>query len=95
MENNKNYKKLQKRFFKLINEYNHLKDELMDFDDNLHDPMYWDVQGYCESFDEITCMYNEDVNLEDLESIIEDLQKQVEACRLLLKGFKKLKYVYC
>ena len=93
MENNKNYKKLQKRFTKLINEYDSLKDKLMDYEGNLHDPMFYDIQGYCESFDEIT--YDEYINLEDLEYIIEDLQKQVEACRLLLKGFEKLEYVYC
>ena len=33
-------------FIKLYNEYAELKDEIMDYNDNLHDSMYWDLEGY-------------------------------------------------
>ena len=71
----------ENRFYKLLGEYEDLKDSLMDYDDNLHDGMYWDIRGYYEEGYE--------------ESLLEDLNNQVKACRKLLKGYKELNYIFC
>ena len=78
----------ENKFYKLINEYGELKDELMDHEANLHDGMYWDIQGYIEYF-EFECTREEE------KDIIDDLNKQVKACRKLLKGYQELKYIFC
>lgn len=81
--------KLEKKFYRLINEYHEIKDELLNYEDSLHDGMYWDIQGYIETFE------NELENQDEIEAEIEQLEKQVSACRMILDGFKSLKYVYC
>ena len=70
----------ENRFYKLLGEYEDLKDSLMEYTD-LHDGMYYDIQGY----------YSE--GYED--SLLEDLNNQVKACRKLLKGYKELNYIFC
>jgi hypothetical protein len=57
----------ENRFYKLLGEYEDLKDSLMEYT-NLHD-------------------YEE--------SLLEDLNNQVKACRKLLKGYKELNYIFC
>tara|TARA_R110002051_G_C8719697_1_gene496511 strand:+ start:620 stop:853 length:234 start_codon:yes stop_codon:yes gene_type:complete len=76
-------KKTENNFRKLLNEYSSLKDELMEFEENLHDGMYYDIQGYWEEFDENFIYY------------FDDLYNQVKACRNILKGYKELKYIFC
>ena len=75
-------KNTEKNFIKLYNEYAELKDELMEYNENLHDSMYWDLQGYYEESD-------------DHEELFDDLYNQVKACRNLLKGYKQLRYIFC
>ena len=74
MKNNKN------NFTKLLNEYERLKNELMKYDENLHDSMYWDLEGYHEELLD--------------EELFNNLHNQVLACKSLLKGYKKLKYIF-
>ena len=74
----------ENRFYKLLGEYEDLKDSLMEYTD-LHDAMYWDIKGY---YEEVSEVYNE-------ESLLEDLNNQVKACRKLLKGYKELNYIFC
>jgi len=71
----------ENRFYKLLGEYEDLKDSLMEYNDNHYDGMYWDIQGY----------YEEGYN----ESLLEDLNNQVKAYRKLLKGYKELNYIFC
>ena len=80
---------LDNKFYKLLNEYIELKDEIMDYDDKYHDGMYWDIQGYAESYE-----YELDTDEEKADEI-EMLNNQVKACRMLLKGLKALNYTYC
>ena len=70
----------ENKFYKLLGEYEDLKDSLMEYT-NLHDGMYYDIRGYYEEGYE--------------ESLLEDLNNQVKACRKLLKGHKELNYIFC
>ena len=79
---------LDNKFYKLLNEYDELKDKIMDHDGKYHDGMYWDIQGYAESYE-----YELDTD-EERTNEIEMLNNQVKACRMLLKGLKALNYIY-
>tara|TARA_R110000782_G_scaffold185619_1_gene275735 strand:- start:135 stop:362 length:228 start_codon:yes stop_codon:yes gene_type:complete len=72
----------EKKYNKLLNEYNDLKDKIMEIDDRFHDGMYYDIMGY------------EEESYENLDYLPE-LESQVKACRDLLKGLKALKYIFC
>jgi len=79
---------LDKKFYTLLNEYDELKDKIMEHDDNYHDGMYYDIQGYSEIYE------YELENDEEKTNEIETLNKQVKACRMLLKGLESLNYIY-
>jgi len=79
---------LDKKFYTLLNEYDELKDKIMEHDDNYHDGMYYDIQGYSEIYE------YELENDEEKADEIETLNKQVKACRMLLKGLESLNYTY-
>ncbi len=79
---------LDKKFYTLLNEYDELKDKIMEHDDNYHDGMYYDIQGYSEIYE------YELENDEERTNEIETLNKQVKACRMLLKGLESLNYTY-
>ena len=79
---------LDNKFYKLLNEYNELKDKIMDHDGKYHDGMYYDIQGYAETYE-----YELETD-EERTNEIETLHKQVKACRMLLKGLKALNYIY-
>jgi len=79
---------LDKKFYTLLNEYDELKDKIMEHDDNYHDGMYYDIQGYSEIYE-----YELDTDEEKADEI-ETLNKQVKACRMLLKGLESLNYTY-
>tara|TARA_R100001510_G_scaffold53547_1_gene55246 strand:- start:386 stop:634 length:249 start_codon:yes stop_codon:yes gene_type:complete len=80
---------LDNKFYKLLNEYDELKDKIMDYNENFHDGMYYDIQGYSEIY-----QYELETD-EERTNEIETLNKQVKACRMLLKGLESLKYTYC
>ena len=65
---------------KLLRKYNEITNELMDYTDDLHDAMMYDIEGY----------YSEQLDDEDKA----DLAKQVEAFENILKGYKALKYKF-
>jgi hypothetical protein len=77
-------KNTENNFNKLLNEYAELKDKLIEytFNGNLHDSMYWDLEGYYSESDDHT-------------ELFDDLYNQVKACRNLLKGYKQLHYIFC
>ena len=79
---------LDNKFYKLLNEYDELKDKIMDHDGKYHDGMYYDIQGYSEIYE------HELETDEERTEEIETLHKQVKACRMLLKGLKALNYIY-
>ena len=79
---------LDKKFYTLLKEYDELKDKIMEHDDNYHDGMYYDIQGYSEIYQ------YELENDEERTKEIETLNKQVKACRMLLKGLESLNYTY-
>ena len=80
---------LDNKFYKLLNEYDELKDRIMDHTNKFHDGMYYDIQGYSEIYE------HELETDEEKTEEIETLHKQVKACRMLLKGLKALNYIYC
>ena len=63
---------------KLIDRYMDLKDELLEFTDEHHDNMLWDVMGYCEE--------------DDID--IDTLKKQVKAFEMMLEAHKLIEYTY-
>jgi len=65
---------------KLLRRYDEIKDELMDFTDEFHDDMMYDIEGY----------YSEQLDDDDKA----DLAKQVEAFENILKGYKALNYKF-
>ena len=79
---------LDNKFYKLLNEYNELKDKIMEHDDRFHDGMYYDIQGYSEIYE-----YELETD-EERANEIETLHKQVKSCRMLLKGLESLNYIY-
>ena len=83
-------KKLQLKFDKLTVEYFELKDEILDYTDEYHDSMLYDIDGYNESWADAVGDKDNDYMLE----IISDLENQVRAFRLMLKGLKMIKYIY-
>ena len=65
---------------KLLRRYDDIKDELMEFTDDFHDAMMYDIEGY----------YSEQLDDDDKA----DLVRQVEAFENILKGYKALKYKF-
>ena len=63
-----------------IHRYDEIKDELMEFTDEFHDDMMYDIEGYCSE------------QLDDDDKA--DLIKQVEAFENILKGFQALNYKF-
>lgn len=63
-----------------IHRYTELKYELMEFTDEFHDDMMYDIEGY----------WSEQLDDDDKA----DLVKQVKAFENILKGFKALKYKF-
>lgn len=63
-----------------IHRYTELKDELMEFTDEFHDDMMYDIEGY----------FSEQLDDDDKA----DLIKQVEAFENILKGYKALEYKF-
>ncbi len=60
----------------------------MEHNEDFHDGMYYDIQGYAET-------YNYELETdEERTNEIETLHKQVKACRMLLKGLESLNYIY-
>lgn len=63
-----------------IHRYTELKDELMEYTDEFHDDMMYDIEGY----------YSEQLDDDDKA----DLVRQVEAFENILKGYKALNYKF-
>lgn len=66
----------------LIDRYFKVKDDLLEYTQEYHDAMLFDIEGYCE--------YCEDLDLVDLVQ----LQSQVESCEMLLESLKRLDFTY-
>ena len=66
----------------LLMEYKNIKDSLIEFTDNFHDDMQYDIDGYWDYYSLID------------ERDIKDLKIQVEAFKNLLKGYRKLQYKF-
>ena len=64
---------------KLLREYSKLRDELMPYTMNHFDAMSYDIDGYWEAD------YDVDLNI---------LKNQISAFKILLKGYKKINYIY-
>ncbi len=63
-----------------LKRYSSIKDELLEFTDEFHDDMMYDIDGY----------NSEESDADD----IKDLIAQVDAFESILKGFKGLKYKF-
>jgi hypothetical protein len=81
-------KKLGDELSELIDIYFTIKDELLDHTDKYHDDMHWDIQGYCEEWE----------NLEDEEDeayYVGLIKQQVEAFTDLKNALDQINYVFC
>ncbi len=72
---------------KLLEEYFDLKDMLLDYTDEFHDAMFYDIQGYYEEID-----FSDE---EDCEYYAKVLTKQVNAFKSILEGYKQIDYTFC
>ena len=72
----------RKKCLELIKIYSDLKDELLDYTEEYHDSMHWDIVGFYESLDEG-------------DFYIEELENQIEAVQNLINGLKKLNFTFC
>ena len=72
----------RKKCLELIKIYSDLKDELLDYTEEYHDSMHWDIIGFYESLDEG-------------DFYIEELENQIEAVQNLINGLKKLNFTFC
>jgi len=77
-------KTIEEQVLELLTRYDDLKDELLDYTDELHDSMLYDIQGYREE------VYEDAIGEDELAI----LKKQVKAFELILKGYKGIKYIY-
>ena len=77
-------KTIEEQVLELLTKYDDLKDELLDYTDELHDGMLYDIQGYIEEG------YEDAIGEDELAT----LKKQVKAFELILKGYKGIKYIY-
>jgi len=65
---------------KLLDRYFEVKDDLLEFTEEFHDSMLYDIEGYsCEGLG----AYD-----------IEDLETQVKAFEMILKGYKNINYIF-
>ena len=74
-----------KQVVKLLRDYDQIKDDLLDYTDEHHDSMMYDIRGYRYEL-------NDDYEFSDQEVAI--LKKQVEAFRLILNAYKSINYIY-
>jgi len=72
----------RKKSLDLLKLYSDLKDELLEYTDQYHDSMHWDIIGFYESLDEG-------------DFYIEELESQVRAVQDLINGFKNLNFMFC
>jgi hypothetical protein len=77
-------KTFEEQVLELLTKYDDLKDELLDYTDEFHDSMLYDIQGYREE------VYEDAIGEDELVT----LKKQVKAFELILKGYKGIKYIY-
>ncbi len=73
---------VEKRYLDLVKRYSKIKDEILEFTKEYYDDMLYDIEGYL-SRDE-----------EDYGDYIEDLEKQVNAFKLLKKSLQKINYIF-
>jgi len=69
----------KEQFKTLLRRYSEIKDELLEFTEEYHDAMLFDIEGYRETNDILD---------------MHDLNNQVEAFELMLLAFKKINYIY-
>ena len=77
-------KNTAKEFNQLIGKYFELKDELLEFTEEFHDNMHWDIVGYGESAQEDI----DDINMKEL-------RMQVSRFQAILDLIKNIEYTYC
>ena len=77
-------KTIEEQALELLSKYYDLKDELLDYTDEFHDSMLYDIQGYREE------VYEDAIGENELAA----LKKQVKAFELILKGYKGINYIY-
>ena len=74
-------KEQKETILKLVSEYSDLKDKLLDYTEEFHDSMLWDIEGYYESISEG-------------QFYTDELIKQIKAFNHLLEFYKALNYVH-
>ena len=81
--------KLELKFDRLISEYALLRDKMLDLNDDYFDAMGYDLQGYSE------CVHEVIEDDEEFKAMIDDLEHQVKAFRLIVRGLENINYIYC
>lgn len=81
--------KITWEFEKLTSKYAEQKSALVDT--NHHDRIYYDLQGYEETFFE--ALVEKDVKW--LEELVRDLKKQTKAFDNVIKGLNEVSYTFC
>ncbi len=71
---------------KLLEEYFELKDMLLDYTDEFHDAMSYDIQGHYVRIDYI--------DEEEYKHYTEVLTKQVNAFKSILEAYKQIDYTF-
>tara|TARA_R110000822_G_scaffold268025_3_gene391447 strand:+ start:172 stop:402 length:231 start_codon:yes stop_codon:yes gene_type:complete len=72
----------RKEFIELLNRYDELRDQLMNYTMTYFDSMGYDIDGYSNS------VLDGDI------SNIDDLRNQVESFELILGGLIKINYIF-
>ena len=73
---------VEKRYLNLVKKYSKIKDEILEFTKEYYDGMLYDIEGYLS------------IHEEDYGDYIEDLEKQVNAFKLLKKSLEKINYIF-
>ena len=70
---------------KLLRKYSEIKDDLLDYTDEYHDGMLYDIRGY---------RYELHDGYEFSDDEIKVLETQVRAFKSILKALKSINYIY-
>lgn len=79
---------LRNEISELIDKYISIKDEMLDYTDEHHDAMHFDVSGWSEEFEYEN---EEDIDIATLRQVVEGHQKLLDALVLI----DNVGYTYC
>ena len=81
-------KELEKEIRDLIDKYDDIKDKMLDYTQEYHDVMYWDIVGWNDSFDSWDV---DEIDVKTLRAIVDGHEKLLAA----LTSIENIGYTYC